>query len=148
MTDPAPALKVKAIPVPDDRPKTKRGGKRVKKQKERMATTELRKQQNRMAFGQQEVEHGFGDSVIGMGMIGKDGGGKLKAVQADKRVKGKLNLTAGSLSKKHKAIHEHATSGFQTNLAFTPVQGIELANPDLEKKSKEVKEANNRWFAD
>jgi U4/U6 small nuclear ribonucleoprotein PRP31 len=67
MTEPAPGLKIKAIPVPDFLPKKRRAGKRVKKQKDKVATTELRKQQNRMTFGEQESEVSFGDDVVGLG---------------------------------------------------------------------------------
>ena len=95
-----------------------------------------------MTFGEAEAEHGFGDSVVGLGMVGKETG-KLRAVQADKRVK-------GHISKKHKTMLQHtsAVSGLATSLAFTPVQGIELGDPAmLEKKRQEaVKAANNRWF--
>ena len=37
-----------------------------------------------------------------------------------------------------------ATSGLSSSLAFTPVQGIELINP--EEAQKKVKEANDRYF--
>ncbi len=43
----------KPLPVPDQAPKKKRGGKRYRKQKELMAMTELRKQQNRLKFGEE-----------------------------------------------------------------------------------------------
>lgn len=36
-------------------------------------------------------------------------------------------------------------TGFQTSLSFTPVQGIELENPDI--KRQRVKEANQNWFS-
>ena len=40
------------------------------------------------------------------------------------------------MSKKHKAQHEAITSGFASSVAFTPVKGIELINPDLNKFKK------------
>ncbi len=42
---------VKPLPKPVDPPKKRRGGKRVRKMKERFAVTELRKQANRTTFG-------------------------------------------------------------------------------------------------
>lgn len=43
---------VKALPAPLEAPRKKRGGRRVRKMKERYAVTELRKQANRMNFGE------------------------------------------------------------------------------------------------
>jgi hypothetical protein len=43
---------VKALPTPLEGPRKKRGGRRVRKMKERYAVTELRKQANRMNFGE------------------------------------------------------------------------------------------------
>ena len=41
----------KPLPIPDDKPRKKRGGKRFRKMKERLALTEVRKNRNRMRFG-------------------------------------------------------------------------------------------------
>lgn len=39
-----------------------------------------------------------------------------------------------------------ATSGFSTSLAFTPVQGLELANPEAQAQAAiRVKQANDRY---
>ena len=37
-----------------------------------------------------------------------------------------------------------ATSGLASSVAFTPVQGIELINPELQKKR--IREANESYF--
>lgn len=50
--DPPPIKNVKALPKPLDKSSKKRGGRRVRKQKERLGQTELRKKQNRMNFGE------------------------------------------------------------------------------------------------
>eukprot|EP01096_Ripella_sp_DP13-Kostka_P008524 TRINITY_DN3165_c0_g1_i1.p1 TRINITY_DN3165_c0_g1~~TRINITY_DN3165_c0_g1_i1.p1 ORF type:complete len:641 (-),score=261.22 TRINITY_DN3165_c0_g1_i1:26-1768(-) len=50
--EPPPQKYIRALPVPAERPPRKRrGGKRFRKQKERLAMTQLRSQQNRLAFG-------------------------------------------------------------------------------------------------
>ncbi len=54
------------------------------------------------------------------------------------------------LTKKMKALTSRIpsslpTSGLSTSLAFTPVQGLELENPDQKKKDMEA--LNNRWFS-
>ena len=54
--EPPPVKAIKAFAVPLEAPKKKRGGRRVRKQKERYAVTELRKQANRMNFGELEED--------------------------------------------------------------------------------------------
>jgi hypothetical protein len=48
---PPPVKTAKPLPRPDDAPRKKRGGRRVRKMKDRYAITEIRKQANRMTFG-------------------------------------------------------------------------------------------------
>ena len=48
LQEPPPVKAVKPLPAPIDEPGKKRGGRRVRKMKERMAVTELRKAQNRL----------------------------------------------------------------------------------------------------
>ncbi|KAK1769472.1 hypothetical protein QBC33DRAFT_321319 [Phialemonium atrogriseum] len=83
----------RALPVPDDKPSRKRGGRRARKAKEATAMTDLRKAQNRMAFGKEEKEVGYGtgDQTAGMGMIGQQGDGRLRATQIDNRTRAKLS---------------------------------------------------------
>ena len=38
------------------------------------------------------------------------------------------------------------TSGMASSMVFTPVQGMELVNPDANKER--VREANKKWFSD
>jgi len=57
--------------------------------KEAYAITELRKAQNRMAFGVAEDETGSFDKTKGLGLIGQNSG-KIRASVADPRVKGML----------------------------------------------------------
>lgn len=51
LTEPPPNKGPRALPAPDDKPSRKRGGRRARKAKEATAMTDLRKAQNRMAFG-------------------------------------------------------------------------------------------------
>ncbi|KAK9454280.1 hypothetical protein V1511DRAFT_503261 [Dipodascopsis uninucleata] len=46
----------KPLPAPDDKPSKKRGGRRIRKYKEKFAMTDLRKAQNRMKFGEADSE--------------------------------------------------------------------------------------------
>lgn len=55
--------------------------------------TEIRKAQNRMAFGkeEQEVGYGTGAGTKGLGMIGAQDTGRVRAQQIDQRTKAKLS---------------------------------------------------------
>lgn len=60
---------------------------RARKAKEAYATTELRKLQNRMKFGEAEEEVGAYDETMGMGMIGTSSG-SVRAGAGESRSKG------------------------------------------------------------
>jgi U4/U6 small nuclear ribonucleoprotein PRP31 len=83
----------RALPAPDDKLSRKRGGRRARNAKEATAMTDLRKAQNRMTFGKEEKETGYGtgDHTVGMGMIGQQGDGRLRATQIDNRTRAKLS---------------------------------------------------------
>ncbi|KAG8065666.1 hypothetical protein GUJ93_ZPchr0004g38900 [Zizania palustris] len=123
--EPPPAKLPKPLPVPDFEPKKKRGGRRLRKMKERYAQTDMMKLANRMQFGIPE-ESSLGDGLgEGYGMLGQAGSGKL-------RVSTVPNKLAAKVAKKFKEKSygsSGATSGLTSSLAFTPVQGIELSNP-------------------
>ncbi|KAL6523166.1 hypothetical protein OROHE_016461 [Orobanche hederae] len=107
--EPPPARHPKPLRLPDSQPRKKRGGIRLQKAKRRYGLTEMRKLANRMAFGVPE------DSSLG------DGYGKGHGMLTSKlRVK-----VANKFKKKSCQYAAAATS----TLAFTPVQGIELCNP-------------------
>ncbi|KAH7160191.1 hypothetical protein B0J13DRAFT_123373 [Dactylonectria estremocensis] len=92
LTEPPPNKGKRALPVPDDKPSRKRGGRRARKAKEALAMTDLRKAQNRMTFGKEEKEVGYGtgESTVGMGMIGQANDGRIRGLQIDQRTRAKL----------------------------------------------------------
>ncbi|KAJ4860202.1 snoRNA binding domain, fibrillarin domain-containing protein [Trichoderma breve] len=94
LTEPPPNKGQRALPVPDDKPARKRGGRRARKAKEALAMTELRKAQNRMAFGKEEKEVGYGtgEGTVGMGMIGQSNDGRIRGMQVDQRTRAKLGV--------------------------------------------------------
>ncbi|KAJ1916459.1 U4/U6-U5 snRNP complex subunit prp31 [Mycoemilia scoparia] len=141
----APLRAVKALPVPKDPQKKRRGGRRFRKLKEANATTELMKLKNRVQFGVEQSEHLDMDETEGMGMIHNQKG-RIRAIKNDSSKK-------IALSKKYQKILGRTaasgtqTSGLSTSLAFTPVQGFELTNPQsLAERQQRVKEANERYF--
>ncbi|KAM0322830.1 hypothetical protein ACHAQA_009171 [Verticillium albo-atrum] len=93
LTEPPPNKGARALPAPDEKLSRKRGGRRARKAKEATAMTELRKAQNRMAFGKEEREVGYGtgEGTVGMGMIGQGSEGKIRNLQVDQRTRAKLS---------------------------------------------------------
>ena len=110
LTAPPPSKVVKALAIPNDGPKKRRGGRRcvepllrstfffffflstptepsARKAKEAYAQTELRKLTNRMAFGEAEEEVGAFDETKGLGMIGV-GTGKVRANLGEAKARG------------------------------------------------------------
>ncbi|KAI0347438.1 Nop domain-containing protein [Trametopsis cervina] len=144
---PPPSKIVKALPIPNDGPKKRRGGKRARKAKEAYAQTELRKLQNRMAFGEAEEEVGAFDQTKGLGMIGS---GKVRAGMGEAKSRAKLSkankLRTAALSRAAQGLGGGSqTSGTATSLTVTPVQGFELTNRAA--LAQRAKEANDKWFA-
>lgn len=143
--EPPPTKQPKPLAAPDDRPKKRRGGKRVKKIKEKYGQTEMRKQANRMAFGVQEEETVTGK---GLGMLGQAGSGKVRLSAQEKGIIRKQKAQEKQQKQYGGAPPGFATSGFATSLAFTPVQGLELANPEAQAQAaQKVKQANDRYFS-
>ena len=179
LTEPPPNKGPKALPAPDDKPSRKRGGRRARKAKEATAMTDIRKAQNRMAFGkeEQEVGYGTGEGTKGLGMIGQANEGRIRALQIDQRTKAKLSKknqgwgTASSLGGTSSSLggfgqgfgagnasvlRAHglrssgvgpSSAGTASSIAFTPVQGLELVNPEAQKDMKRKRQAEeDRWF--
>ena len=55
LQEPPPVKAIKPLPAPLEAARKKRGGKRVRRMKERYALTEMRKQANRMTFGEVRI---------------------------------------------------------------------------------------------
>eukprot|EP00922_Rhytidocystis_sp_ex-Travisia-forbesii_P003165 GHVS01004642.1.p1 GENE.GHVS01004642.1~~GHVS01004642.1.p1 ORF type:complete len:502 (-),score=87.40 GHVS01004642.1:227-1732(-) len=124
---PPPAPLKKSLPMPDEKRKSKRGGKRYRRMKEKYGMSEYRKMANRTKFGPEEEEQvGLNIGGRGLGMLGKSTGtGKVK-VQA-KHTKVQMP------NKRARQMQQQGTSsvvGGTASLAFTPVQGIEFTNPE------------------
>lgn len=140
----------RALPAPLEPVSKKRGGKRVRRMKEQNAMTEMRKLQNRMKFGETENEVEFGDESEGLGMLTQ--GGAVRAYIVDQRTKArigkKMQARLSQISGIKTSLGGKETSGLQSSLAFTPMQGIELVNPSLNDAARDqmVKSANDKWF--
>ena len=174
LTEPPPNRGARALPAPDDKPSRKRGGRRARKAKEATAMTDLRKQQNRMQFGREEKEVGYGMGE-GLGMVGAQNEGRIRATQVDHRTMAKLSKknpgwgagTATSLNnggtatslRGFGAAPGNATTlraqglrtsgvgaGTASSIAFTPVQGLELVDPKVQAELKRKREAESAGY--
>jgi U4/U6 small nuclear ribonucleoprotein PRP31 len=138
LLQPPPDKAVRALPAPKEGPKNRRGGRRVRKMKEQYAVTDTRKAANRMAFGEAEAETMTMDGEsVGLGMLGQSGNVRVN----EKKVK--FNPKKSIPGNKSR----NPTSGLVTNIAFTPVQGIELSNPEVLTQRDKLKQINERWFS-
>jgi hypothetical protein len=121
--------------------KKRRGGKRMRRLKERFEETAMMKQANTRAFSEQAGE--YGDDAMGLtrGLLDTSGVAK----NAEKR---KMKQFDNKASRKRAAQMNAGTtkSGLESSVVFTPVQGMELVNPDANKDR--VREANRKWFSD
>nr|CCA22653.1 U4/U6 small nuclear ribonucleoprotein Prp31 putativ [Albugo laibachii Nc14] len=137
--EPHKAKSKKALPVPDEKPRRKRGGKRYRKLKERLQMTDVRKELNRRSFATADEEYGDNAMGITAGRLGQEGSGNLRILRKEQKQMAK-KLKAASF-----AAAKQPLSGLSSSLAFTPVQGIELMNP--EAASARVREANKKYFS-
>jgi U4/U6 small nuclear ribonucleoprotein PRP31 len=152
LQEPPPVKQIKPLPAPIDQAKKKRGGKRVRKMKERYGVTELRKQANRMNFAEIGEDAYQEDLGFNMGQVGKSGTGRIRSAAIDEKTKVRIskqlqknlqrqNVWGGSTSVKKQT----TVSGISSSVAFTPLQGLEIVNPQAAEKR--VNELNARYFS-
>lgn len=181
LTEPPPNSGVKALAAPDDKPSRKRGGRRARAAKEAVAMTEMRKAQNRVAFGKEEDEAGVGvgGGSVGLGMLGQQNDGRIRSTQIDQRTRAKLSksnkgwgtatpasgtasslrgfgqggggtasvLQAKGLRTSGVGPSMAGTAGTASTIAFTPVQGLELVDPNVQAEmGRKRKAEEDRWF--
>ncbi|SOS76733.1 U4/U6 small nuclear ribonucleoprotein PRP31, putative [Plasmodium sp. gorilla clade G1] len=136
LQEPPPLKQKKILPMPDEKRKRKRGGKRYRKLKEKTQITELTKQINRLPFGPETTDdfYNFNDQNT---MLLNSNITKLKYTNKQKNlITKKRNLNVHSSG---------ATGGLSSSLIFTPLQGIELYNPSLINAKN--KQTENKYFS-
>ncbi|XRB11423.1 U4/U6 small nuclear ribonucleoprotein PRP31 [Pseudoscourfieldia marina] len=128
-----PQATIKPLPIPDagEQKKSRRGGRRFAKQKERLAMSEMAKQANRLAFSVDHAEEEVieGDESLGLGMLGKEresGRLRLQARASQMKLSAKAQKKLKGREARNNTPLSGAASGLASSLAFTPVQGIEL----------------------
>ena len=83
--EPPPVKETKALPRPDDAPRKKRGGRRVRKMKEKFAVTEMRRQANRLEFGNIGEDVYQTDLGFSVGTLGRKESGRVRNPVVDKK---------------------------------------------------------------
>jgi len=133
---------------PDLTIKKRRGGKRMRRLKERFEETDMMKQANTRAFSTQSGEYGDDAMGLSMGMLeAPDVGGDVRKRTGEKR---KMRMANTKASRKRAAQMAKEVSsnanGLASSVVFTPVQGMELADPEANRER--VREANRKWFSE
>ena len=121
----------------------------MRRLKERFEETAMMKQANTRAFSTQTGE--YGDDAMGLTMglldtaqVSSGAGGSLRKTTEKRKMK--YANTKASRKRAAQMNAKAATSGLASSMVFTPVQGMELVNPDANRDR--VKEANRKWFGE
>ncbi|CEL98412.1 unnamed protein product [Vitrella brassicaformis CCMP3155] len=145
--EPPPAPQKKALPLPDEKPKARRGGRKYRRMKEKYGMSEFRKQANRLKFGP-DAEEEYGLKGKGLGMLGQSTGfGKLKLEQKKAKVQMPSKSRHARLAASQAAsAGATAASGTASSVTFTSMQGIELVNPDVQRQKKAPQKNTDKYF--
>ncbi|KAL7990018.1 hypothetical protein Chor_012684 [Crotalus horridus] len=149
--EPPPVKQVKPLPAPLDGQRKKQGGRRCRKMKERLGLTEIRKQANRMSFGEIEEDAYQEDLGFSLGHLGKSGSGCVRQTQVNEATKARISKTLQCTLQKQSMVYggkstiRDRSSGTASSVAFTPLQGLEIVNPQAAEKK--VTEANQKYFS-
>lgn len=125
--------------------KKRRGGKRIRRLKEKFEETQLMKQANKRAFSTEVGE--YGDDAMGMtlGMLDTRDQGTSRIRQNTTPIQKMRHANTKASRKRAIQMSSGNTNGLASSMVFTPVQGLELVNPDANREDR-VREANAKWF--
>uniref|UniRef100_A0AC35TMM3 U4/U6 small nuclear ribonucleoprotein Prp31 n=1 Tax=Rhabditophanes sp. KR3021 TaxID=114890 RepID=A0AC35TMM3_9BILA len=144
MLEPPPVKFIKSLPKPIDQASKKRGGRRVRKMKEAMGMSEMRKQTNRMGFGdiQEDIDQQHMGVSEGFNAKGASSG-RIRAAVVDNKTRVKISqklqksLEAPRFSGHLSSVR--TTAGTSSSISFTPFAGYEITSerPKEELKSED-----------
>ena len=129
----------------------RRGGKRIRRLKERFEETAMMKQANTRAFSVQAGD--YDDDAMGrvrglldtadatLGGTVRRSTEKRKMKQANTKASRKKAAQMEASDKRYQQ-----SNGLASTVTFTPMQGMELVNPDAQKDR--VRQANQKWFTE
>jgi U4/U6 small nuclear ribonucleoprotein PRP31 len=131
---------------PDLAVKKRRGGKRMRRWKERFEETSLMKQANTRAFSSAHGEYGDDAMGITMGLLDTaDSGGNIRKT-TEKRKMRQANTQASRKRATQLAQQAKNKDGLASSVVFSQSTSMELVNPDANKDR--IREANRKWFKD
>eukprot|EP01128_Nolandella_sp_AFSM9_P012113 TRINITY_DN8968_c0_g1_i1.p1 TRINITY_DN8968_c0_g1~~TRINITY_DN8968_c0_g1_i1.p1 ORF type:complete len:506 (+),score=135.36 TRINITY_DN8968_c0_g1_i1:186-1520(+) len=138
---PPPQRRVKVIQRPDiNATKTRRGGQKLHRAKQKYHVTEMRKRANRVAFGKIQEEHG--NSMKTMGMLDFEGSGVIRATASEEAG---FKIKAKKWKKMGGGRNGGKTPGFATSVfAYDTVEGLALVDPNANKEK--VAEESQSYF--
>lgn len=129
---------------PDLTVKKRRGGKRMRRWKERFEETSMMKQANTRAFSSAQGEYGDDAMGITMGLLDTaDSGGNIRKT-TEKRKSRQANTKASRKRAATMVQRAQNKDGLASSVVFSQSTSMELINPDANKER--VREANRKWF--
>uniref|UniRef100_A0A915BC29 U4/U6 small nuclear ribonucleoprotein Prp31 n=2 Tax=Parascaris univalens TaxID=6257 RepID=A0A915BC29_PARUN len=152
MLEPPPVKSVKPLPKPLDKASKKRGGRRVRKMKERLGMTEMRRKANRVNFGELSedvIQESVGFS-LGQASSGPSSGGRIRGATVDPKTRARMSQKLQKAVDRQRAMGgltsvRSKASGTASSVTFTPVQGIEIVNPTI--KTERFGSASTTYFS-
>lgn len=151
LQEPPPVKTVKPLPAPIEQSRKKRGGRRARKMKDRLGLTEIRKTANRMNFGEIEDDAYQDDLGFSLGNLGTKSSGRIRGPVVDSKTKARISKTLQIKVQKQNQVWGGSTTvkrqvaGTASSVAFTPLQGLEIVNPQAAEKK--VADANAKYFS-
>ncbi|PAV77337.1 hypothetical protein WR25_08416 [Diploscapter pachys] len=154
LLEPPPVKATKALPKPLDKASKKRGGRRVRKMKERLGMTDLRKKANRMNFGElgEDVMQDNIGFDLGQVKTGNAAGGSIRRGVVDSKTRVRMSQKLQRQLERQRAQAGGLTSirskvaGTVSSVTFTPVQGIEIVNPNAAAE-RAVAPSSSNYFS-
>lgn len=123
----------------------KRGSRHYQKMKEHLRLTEIHKQANRMSFGEIEEDSYQEDLGFSLGHLGRAQTPVNEAIKARISKSPQRTLQKQSVVYRGKSTIWDHSSGTALSVAFTPLQRLEIVNPQAAEKK--VAEANQKYFS-
>ena len=122
----------------------------MRRLKERYEETAMMKQANTRSFSAKTGEYGDDAMGLTMGLLDTSefSGGNLRKTTEKRKMRHANTKNSRKRQAQMAAIAAQGkggTSGMASSMVFTPVQGMELVNPDANKER--VANANKQWFS-
>jgi len=123
----------------------------MRRLKERYDETAMMKQANTRAFSAKAGEYGDDAMGLTMGLLDSAevaAAGSIRNTTEKRKMRQANTKSSRKRQVQMKAIaaQGRSSSGIASSMVFTPVQGMELVDPDAKKER--VRQANQKWFSE